>query len=33
MSEPVISAEHLARHYEVGGGLFAKPKIVKALSE
>ncbi|GKY89161.1 ABC transporter ATP-binding protein [Sinisalibacter aestuarii] len=33
MSEPVIVAEHLARHYEVGGGLFSKPKVVKALSE
>ena len=33
MTEPVIIAEHLARHYEVGGGLFSKPKIVKALSE
>ena len=30
---PVITAEHLARHYEVGGGMFSKPKIVKALSE
>ncbi len=33
MTEPVITAEHLARHYEVGGGLFSKPKVVKALSE
>lgn len=33
MSEPVIVAEHLARHYEVGGNLFSKPKVVKALSE
>ncbi|OIP87580.1 MAG: dipeptide ABC transporter ATP-binding protein [Rhodobacterales bacterium CG2_30_65_12] len=33
MSEPVIVAEHLARHYEVGGGLFSKPQVVKALSE
>ncbi len=33
MSEPVIVAEHLARHYEVGGGVFSKPKVVKALSE
>jgi len=33
MSQPVITAEHLARHYEVGGGLFARPQIVKALSE
>jgi dipeptide transport system ATP-binding protein len=33
MTEPVIVAEHLARHYEVGGGMFSKPKVVKALSE
>lgn len=33
MSEPVIVAEHLARHYEVGGGMFSKPQVVKALSE
>jgi dipeptide transport system ATP-binding protein len=33
MSEPVIVAEHLSRHYEVGGGLFSKPRLVKALSE
>ncbi|MEZ5767086.1 MAG: dipeptide ABC transporter ATP-binding protein [Paracoccaceae bacterium] len=33
MTAPVITAEHLARHYEVGGGMFSKPKIVKALSE
>lgn len=29
----VVSAEGLARHYEVGGGLFSKPGVVKALSE
>jgi len=33
MTAPVITARHLARHYEVGGGMFAKPQIVKALSE
>ena len=30
---PVITAEHLARHYEVGGSMFRKSRIVKALSE
>ncbi|WP_323005337.1 dipeptide ABC transporter ATP-binding protein [Pseudorhodobacter sp.] len=30
---PVIIAENLSRHYEVGGGLFRKPQIVRALSE
>lgn len=29
----VVTAENLARHYEVGGGLFSKPGVVKALSE
>ncbi|MGR3363234.1 MAG: ABC transporter ATP-binding protein [Maritimibacter harenae] len=29
----VVTADHLARHYEVGGGLFSKPGVVKALSE
>lgn len=29
----VVTAEHLSRHYEVGGGLFSKPGIVHALSE
>jgi len=33
MTAPVITATHLARHYEVGGGLFSKPQTVKALSE
>ncbi|MAM62005.1 dipeptide ABC transporter ATP-binding protein [Maritimibacter sp. UBA3975] len=28
----VVTAENLARHYEVGGGLFSKPGVVKALS-
>ena len=32
MTAPVIVAENLARHYEVGGGLFSKPHVVKALS-
>ncbi|MDV7270027.1 dipeptide ABC transporter ATP-binding protein [Thioclava sp. A2] len=32
MSAPVVIAENLARHYEVGGGLFSKPNVVKALS-
>ena len=30
---PVIIAENLSRFYEVGGGLFRKPQIVRALSE
>lgn len=29
----VVTAQNLARHYEVGGGLFSKPSVVKALSE
>ncbi len=33
MTAPVITASHLARHYEVGGGMFSKPQVVKALSE
>ncbi|RBO54743.1 dipeptide ABC transporter ATP-binding protein [Rhodovulum sp. BSW8] len=33
MTAPVVVADHLARHYEVGGGLFSKPATVKALSE
>ncbi len=33
MTQPVITAEGLARHYEVGGGMFSKPKVVRALSE
>ncbi|MEZ5686249.1 MAG: dipeptide ABC transporter ATP-binding protein [Paracoccaceae bacterium] len=32
MTAPVIIAENLARHYDVGGGLFSKPQVVKALS-
>lgn len=30
---PVIIAENLSRFYEIGGGLFRKPQIVRALSE
>ncbi len=30
---PVVTARGLARHYEVGGGLFGKPKTVRALAE
>ncbi|MDN5787583.1 ATP-binding cassette domain-containing protein, partial [Pseudorhodobacter sp.] len=33
MNAPVIQAENLSRHYEVGGGLFRKPQVVRALSE
>lgn len=33
MSAPVVTARNLSRHYEVGGGLFAKGKVVRALSE
>jgi dipeptide transport system ATP-binding protein len=33
MSAPVVVARNLSRHYEVGGGLFAKGKVVRALSE
>lgn len=29
---PILEARTLTRHYEVGGGLFAKPKTVKALA-
>ncbi len=31
MSELLIKADNLTRHYEVGGGLFKKPGTVKAL--
>ena len=31
MSAPVVTAEGLSRHYEVGGGLFAKPGVVRAV--
>lgn len=33
MNQPVVIAENLTRHYESGGGLFAKPQTVRALSE
>ena len=29
---PVVRAADLSRHYEVGGGMFGKRKILKALS-
>jgi len=31
MSTQVISANNLSRHYDVGGGLFRKPEVLKAL--
>ncbi|MBK0326854.1 dipeptide ABC transporter ATP-binding protein [Rhodobacteraceae bacterium F11138] len=31
MSAPVMSANALARHYQVGGGLFAKPQTLRAV--
>ena len=31
--EPIVTGTHLARHYTVGGGMFAKPQVLKALSE
>ncbi|WP_194095569.1 dipeptide ABC transporter ATP-binding protein [Marivivens aquimaris] len=30
---PVMTAENLARHYEVGGGLFRKPQVLKAVQQ
>ncbi|MWD28508.1 dipeptide ABC transporter ATP-binding protein [Aquicoccus sp. SCR17] len=33
MSETVVTATHLSRFYESGGGLFSKPQTVRALSE
>jgi dipeptide transport system ATP-binding protein len=33
MSATVVEATGLSRHYEVGGGLFGKPALVRALSE
>jgi dipeptide transport system ATP-binding protein len=33
MTSAVVEATGLSRHYEVGGGLFGKPAIVRALSE
>ncbi|MFD3189732.1 ABC transporter ATP-binding protein [Sedimentitalea sp. HM32M-2] len=31
MTQPVMSAKALARHYDVGGGLFAKPQVLRAV--
>lgn len=31
--DPVMTAENLARHYEVGGGLFRKPQVLKAVQQ
>ncbi len=33
MSETIVTARGLSRHYDVRGGFMAKPKVVKALSE
>jgi dipeptide transport system ATP-binding protein len=33
MTEPVVIADKLTRHYEVKGGIFAAPLVVKAVSE
>ncbi|GGL66489.1 ABC transporter ATP-binding protein [Wenxinia marina] len=33
MSEPVLIAEDLGRDYEVGGGLFGKPGLVRAVTD
>lgn len=33
MSAPIVIARNLSRHYDVGGGLFSKGKVVRALSE
>lgn len=32
MSDPVVVAENLSRDYEVGGGLFSKPRILQAVA-
>ncbi len=32
MKSPVVSAKGLARHYSVGGGLFAKPQVLRAVA-
>ncbi|KKL94007.1 hypothetical protein LCGC14_1869000 [marine sediment metagenome] len=32
MSQPVVTARDLGRDYEVGGGLFSKPNIVRAVA-
>jgi dipeptide transport system ATP-binding protein len=31
MTAPIMTATALARYYEVGGGLFSKPKVLKAV--
>ena len=31
MTAPVMTATALERHYEVGGGLFRKPRTLKAV--
>lgn len=31
--KPIVEAKGLSRHYKVGGGLFGKPQLVRALSE
>ena len=33
MSEPVVRARNLSRHYEVGGGLLSRPAVVRALED
>ncbi|MEP3331601.1 dipeptide ABC transporter ATP-binding protein [Sedimentitalea sp.] len=33
MTEPVMTATDLARHYEVGGGFFAKPQTLRAVQK
>ncbi len=33
MTAPIIEARNLTRHYQIGGGLFAKPGLVRALED
>ena len=33
MTDAIVQAKGLARHYDVGGGMFSKPQVVRALSE
>jgi dipeptide transport system ATP-binding protein len=33
MSEPVVRARNLSRHYEVSGGLLSRPAVVRALED
>lgn len=33
MSDAIVTASGLARHYDVGGGMFSKPQVVRALSD